>query len=245
MPPSIPHILWEPGLGFQIKQDIIMNKYYNQQNTPERLATAEGAIAIVQADPELAEALQTVGYKEEQFAVVRQLIDAASELETEQEVRLGAKVAATARVKALYDEIRRYFGDDRRLVRTALRDNRALYVKMRLHLRMRDRRNALVRQMVHFYDEVVQYPDVMLALEGQYIDLERFTIRREQLKDLVEAMQVQQHLEGKSIVASQNRREAMRQLDKWMGRFIRRARSAFDDNEEQLRKLGIGVKVRS
>lgn len=221
-----------------------MNKYYHRQSMPERLATAGGAIAIVQADPELAEALKTVGYQEEQFAEGSRRVDAAALLDIEQETCKGAQVAATARLKAIFQEMRRFYGDDKRLVRTALRDNEELFLELRLHLKMKSRQESLIRQMVHFYNEVVQHPVVIQALSDQYIGRERFTVRQGQIKVLVNALQVQQHLQGKAIVTQQKRREAMKELDVWMTDFIRMARAKFGNNAEQLRKLGIGVKIR-
>ena len=221
-----------------------MNKYYHEQSIPERLTTAEGTIAIVQADPELAEALKSVGYQDEQFAEGSRRVDAAAQLDIEQETCQGAQVAATARLNAIFQKVRRYYGDDRRLVRTALRGHEELYLELRLHLKMRGRRESLIRQMVHFYDEVVQHPVVIQALADQHIGMERFTVRQDQMKDLINALQVQQHLLGKASVTVQKRKAAMKELDIWMTDFIRMARARFGRNEEQLRKLGIGVKIR-
>ena len=222
-----------------------MNKYYHRQSIPERLATAGGSITIVQTDPELAEALKTVGYQDEQFAEGTRRVEAAALLETEQETQQGAQVAATARVNEIYQTVRRYFGDDRRLVRTAVRANDALYLELRLHLRMKKQREALIRQMIHFYEEVVQHPLVVQALADQFIATDRFVVRQNQLSELVTALQEQQFLQGKSVVTNRKRRAAMKELDAWMTDFIRMARATFGNNEEQLRKLGIGVKVRS
>lgn len=85
----------------------------------------------------------------------------------------------------------------------------------------------------------------MLALEEQHVAADRFQDRQQAVQELVAALQVQQHLQGQSFVATQKRKAAMSELDRWMAKFIKRARVAFDNNEEQLHKLGIGVKVRS
>ena len=221
-----------------------MNKYYHRQTIPERLVTAEGIISIVQADPELAEALKTVGYQEEHFSEAASLVENASVLEVEQEVRLGAQVAATERVNELMQVLSRHFANDRQLVRTALAEDRELYVELRLHLRLKANREARIRQMVHFYTEVVQHPIVLAALAEQHIVADRFTVRQGEIASLVEALNARQHLQGKAIVATQKRKAAMDELDAWMKVFIRRARVALDDDEEQIRKLGVGVRVK-
>lgn len=222
-----------------------MNNYYIKQNIPERLITAEGAIVIAQTDPELTEALKSVGYQEEHFAQANQLVESATSLATEQEVHRGAQVAATAAVTEAYDVVRRYFGDDRRLLRIALRSNRKLYLEMRLHIRAKNTRAASVQQMIHFYKEAIVHPDVVQALAEQHVASDRFAGRIEAVDALINALQVQQHLQGQVFVTTQKRREAMKALDDWMTTFIRDARYVFNENEEQLRKLGVGVRVKS
>lgn len=221
-----------------------MNKYYHRQTIPERLVTAEGIISIVQADPELAEALKTVGYEEEQFSEATMLVEQASTREVEQEVQLGAQVAATERVNELMQVLNRHFVNDRQLVRTALAENRELYVELRLHLRLQVNREARIRQMVHFYTEVVQHPTVLAALAEQHIAADRFIVRQGDIASLVEGLNIRQHLQGKAVVATQKRKAAMDKLDAWMKVFIRRARVALDGDEEQIRKLGVGVRVK-
>ena len=59
---------------------------------------------------------------------------------------------------------------------------------------------------------------------------------------LEEAMRIQQIRIGEAQVATQKRREAMKELDTWMSSFIGVARQVFKEDPKQLKKLGLVVK---
>ena len=217
-------------------------KTYNQSNIPERLDQAQEILAIAQSDPEISTVLADYGFAEARFAHGTQRLEAASLRETDQRAQLGAQVNATRTMNALLGSLRKKFRTDRRVAQTVLRDNPDLYQELRLHIKTATSREGFIRQAIHFYQEILVHADVMTALASEYNLTDAvFTARQEELNRLLEARQTQQLMKGKTQVATQQRRAAMKELDDYMNELIGVAKVAFKYNERQLRKLGLAV----
>ena len=220
--------------------------YYASKTIPERLTQAEEIIKTVSFDELIRTRLADKGYTESEFEEMQLLLGAAQKLETNQRVQLGKQAAATKILKELTQAIRLKFVSDRRITRFALKNNSALIEELRLRIATERNREALVRQMTHFYEEVVKYNDLVALLTTEYnLTLELLTMRMVEVTALADAMQQQQYQIGEARVATQQRREAMNQLDSWMRAFIGTARQAFRGEEENLKKLRIHVQARS
>jgi len=221
-------------------------KYYGKKNTPERLSQAEELILSVSIDEELRTRLAVVGYSETHFTHVHELLDAAKRLETNQQVQLGKQTAATNTLVARTQSMRLKFISDRKITRHVLKNNQALAEELRIHIKTKKGREALIRQMTHFYEEVIIYEALMRELAEEYnLTIELFRIRLEDVNRLMQAIQAQQYQKGVFRTATQERREAMQQLDAWMSRFIKMARLVFYGEEEKLRKLHIHSRPRN
>ena len=217
-------------------------KTYNQSNIAERLNQAQEIIALAQEDPEINTVLAEFGFIESRFNDGAIRLEAASSRETEQRAQIGAQMAATRTLNELYTAVRRKFVTDRRVAQTVLRDNPELYEELRLHLSISQTREGFIRQAIHFYQEIMVHTDVMNALASEYNLSETvFAARQQELNALIEARQTQQLMIGKSRVATQLRRAAMKELDIYMNELIGVARVAFKNNERHLRKLGLAV----
>ena len=220
-------------------------KYYSNKSIPERLTHVEEIITTVAIDEAIRSQLATKGYAESQFAEVQQLLGDAQRLETNQQVQLGKQTAATNRLNDLTQVIRLKFVGDRRMARHVLKKDRLLAEELRLHLGTKTGREALIRQMTHFYEEVVKYPALMDQLTAGYnLTVELFADRLKEVGALMQAIQEQQYQIGQVRVATSQRKEAMRQLDDWMSAFIGSARQAFRSEKESLEKLRIHVRSR-
>ncbi len=221
-------------------------KYYVKKNTPERLSQAEELIASVSIDEELRIRLAAVGYSETCFARVNELLEVAKRLETNQQVQLGKQTAATSTLIARTQSMRLKFVSDRKITRHVLRGNPALFEELRLHIKTKKGREALIRQMTHFYEEVIMYDALMSELAEEFnLTVELFKTRLEGVNRLMQAIQIQQYQKGVFRTVTHERREAMKQLDTWMTRFIGMARQVFYGEEENLRKLHIHSRSRT
>ena len=221
--------------------------YYQSRPVSERLNNAREIIDIVQSDPELSEPLAQFGYSETEFVEAARRLEAASTLEVNQEAMLGAQVAATNALTQAIRVMKSAFSADRRFLQAILRDRISLVEELRLHIRMKDKRDAFVRQAIHFYEEAIRHSEVQALILAEYnMTPEAFYATRiTQLTSLLEAMRIQQYQLGQARVATQQRRQAMGELDEWVRGFIRTARYAFRGNERQLRKLGLAVSLPS
>jgi len=221
-------------------------KYYSTKSIPARLTHAEEIITTVAVDESIRGRLESTGYTESRFQEVKGLLEEAQRLETNQQVQLGKQTSATSTLNELTQVIRLKFVGDRRITRYVLKKDSVLVEELRLHLNTKKGREALIRQMTHFYEEVVKYPELMVKLSADYnLTAELFASRREEVGTLIQAIQVQQYQVGLSRAATQERQEAMQELDTWMSAFIGVARVVFRGEETSLQKLRIHVQPRS
>lgn len=221
-------------------------KYYSTKSIPSRLTHAEEIITTVAVDEAIRGRLEATGYTESRFQEVQGLLEQAQQLETNQQVQLGKQTSATSALNELTQVIRLKFVGDRRITRHVLKKDPLLTEELRLHLNTKKRREALIRQMTHFYEEVVKYPELMVKLSAGYnLTAELFATRREEIGTLIQAIQVQQYQVGQARVATRDRQEAMKELDAWMSAFIGMARQVFRGEKANLEKLRIHVQPRS
>ena len=221
-------------------------KYYGKKNIPERLSHAEEMIKSVSVDEALGRRLATVGYTDVQFTRVHNLLAVAQRLETNQRVQVGKQTAATHRLIARTQSMRLKFVGDRKIVRHVLKGNPSLSDELRLHIKTQKGREALIRQMTHFYESVVAHEVLMGELAREYnLTAALFAVRLQDVSVLAAAMQAQRYQIGQVRVATRDRQEAMEQLDRWMAAFIGMARQVFRGEEENLRKLRIYSRRRS
>ena len=218
-------------------------KYYGQKNIPERLSHAEEILVTVAVDEVLKNRLAVAGYTDIRFNEVHQLLVSAQRLETNQQVQMGKQTSATSALKDRTRTVRLKFVSDRRMIRHALRGDKSLSEELRLHIRTKESREALIRQMTHFYEEVVKQETLMMTLETEFnLTAALFSHRMQGVEALAQAMQAQQYQIGLVREATRERQEAMKELDAWMRAFIGMTRQVFRDEEANLRKLNVYVK---
>lgn len=221
-------------------------KYYAKKNIPGRLVQAREIIITVATDEAIRNSLASTGYTESRFQEMQKLLGNAERLETNQQVQLGRQTAATQRLNTLMQSMLLKFVGDRKIVRHVLKGNAALSEELRMHIKTEKRKEALVRQMTHFYEEVVKHPALMEHLRSEFnLTAELFKMRLGDVDAIKSAMHVQQYRMGLFHVATRNRQEAMKRLDTWMSAFIGMARQAFRGKEEYLTKLSIHVRSKS
>ena len=102
------------------------------------------------------------------FKKYKGCLEEAQRLETNQQVQLGKQTSATSTLNELTQVIRLKFVGDRRITRYVLKRDPVLAEELRLHLNTKKSREALIRQMTHFYEEVVKYPELMVKLSAGY-----------------------------------------------------------------------------
>ena len=219
-------------------------KYYVNKSIPARLNQAEEMLGIASTDPEISEELARYGLEASRFEEGRAYLAEASARETDQRTLLGAQVASTKIMEKNFQRFSKKFVTDRRMVQTVVPSDDPLFVELRLHLKTEASREGLLRQAIHFYQEVGAHEAVGALLNTEYgLSASAFDVRRDELSALLQFMQKQQLLIGQARVATRLRKEAMEELDAWMGEFISIARVAFKGNQQQLTKLGVAVRT--
>ena len=217
--------------------------YYARKSIPERLMQASTIIRTVAVDESIRQRLARKGYKETEFSEMLGLLESAQRHETNQQIQLGRQTAATKALKALTKSMLMKFVGDRKIVRHVLKGDPALFNELRLHIKTQKSKEALIRQMSHFYEEVVKHSALMERLASEF-NLTAVLLRRrlEDVGTLMNAFHTQQYQAGQYHMATRDRQVAMKKLDTWMSGFIGFARQAFRGEEEYLAKLSIHVK---
>ena len=214
--------------------------YYKQRRIGERLNFAKEFIALIETDPVISERMGQFNYSTERLAEGRALIAAAVRVDLDRRVKIGQQTAATGALNDLLHEMRLTFNSDRKIARTLLRNDKQMAGELRLVIATDTNRAVFLQQARHFYEQVFAHESVKnLFLTYFNITPEVFDGRMQNLEALESAMQVQQERIGEARVATQVRRNAMKELDNWMAAAILVARQVFKDDKSWLVKLGI------
>ena len=218
-------------------------KYYSEKSIGARLQQAEEAIIIGQTDSELTEALADRGYTEAVFGDGATRVAAVKAIDAIKREQLGLQVVATTAVDTAYRTLRISFTTDRRIVRLASVDNPDYIAQLRLNERLSAAISDFVLQAAHFYAKVKEHPEVMTLVQERYnIGIDVLDARLAEIAALEEALRNQQFLVGQLRKVTQERRDAMDEVDVWMRGFIATARIVFNGDRGSLQKLGITVR---
>ena len=218
-------------------------KYYSEKSIGDRLQQAEEAIIIGQTNPELSEVLADKGYTEVIFADGAQRVAAVQSFDALKREQLGAQVVATAAMNMAYRSSRRSLDTDRRIARLAVGDHEVYAVQLRLYEKTASKVADFILQARHFYSKVKEHPEVMTLIQERYnLTIEVLDKRLAEVAVLEEALRDQQYIIGQMRAVTQQRREAMDQVDAWMRDFNATARIAFQGDLPKLQKLGIHVR---
>ena len=214
--------------------------YYFRRTIPGRITGSQKTILIARSEPDLSAALERFGYTDTSYDEGYRLYEIVRDAEERRLRQLGLQVAATDAYNALYRTLRLTFDADRKIARLLLRDEPELYTTFRLHIRTVKSRTAFRIQAAHLYEQMRDYIDVIPQFSSRFnLTLPIIEERLADLDRLDALAQQQQRSIGETLIATEERRVALRALDRWMKDFISVARVAFRDQASRLRKLGI------
>lgn len=215
---------------------------YLRRSIVNRLTLTKEAIKIVLEDSVLTSVFARNGYPAERLAVGLELEENARGLHSKQQLALGNRIQATKLVESLSAVVHTRFRDDRRVAQVALGGTPEVFEGLRLSGQIETRREELVRQAQHFYQEIQALPDILDMLGVYNLTVDVFNNRLQHVEALADAMQTQQHLRGEATVTTQRRREAMDTLDDWTVEFLSTARNVLRKDPKQLNKLGLPIR---
>ena len=215
---------------------------YSRLTPRERLSFSEEAITIAQSDPVLSEAFAEEGFTEARFQAGLAKQQIALDLQISQDVEYGIRLAATGALDALFVKVRNAFIADRGIAKIALQRSPGLFERLNMVGPAERKREFLLQQVRHFYQEVLADQDVVTILSQYSLTPDVLENRRQDIAALVIAMREQQRQFAEAQLATRRRRTAMADLDDWMYKFVFIAKRVFKNDPKQLEKLGIPVK---
>ena len=215
---------------------------YSKLSTLERLSFSEEAIAIAQSDPVLKDVFEEEGFTEARFQIGLAKQQVALGLQIDQQIEYSSRLEATGKLDALFENVRSSFINDRNIAKIALQRAPGLFERLRLIGPAASKREFLLQQVRHFYQEILADENVAGILAGYSLSAEVLQGRQQDVEALVLAMQNQQRQRAEAQLATRRRRAAMADLDDWMYRFLFVAKRLLKNDPKQLEKLGIPVK---
>ena len=231
---------WRNGSG--PRSSTVM--YYIEQPVSMRLFFSDEALTIAQRDLVIAEGLTRYGYGAERIARGRAIYEAAYIAYTRRQTMYAAQLQATDLVKTLQADFRTVFYIDRVLVKGMVGKKRSDLEPFGLNDAISRKRVNLIDQGRRFYKAVRKDTELLQRLDYLYkIPTSVFDTRLERMHELVAAIRKQQVSRAEAQLATQRRRESMKELDTWMSGLIAIARVVFSEDRKQLEKLGISVKT--
>ena len=213
---------------------------YLNRPIPDRLAAVDLAVKNALADPDLLTALTAWSYDAAKLNAGQALHDAALALHLDTDRERGEAVSATAALHSARDAAEKTYMQHVKVARVAL-DDPGLRRDLGLD---GPREKALLPwldQARNFYRSALAKPDVVTALTAFGMDALTLQAGADALDAVYAAHNARADESGEAQSSTEARDAALAAMDRWMGDFLRVARVAFEDDPQQLERLGIQV----
>lgn len=211
---------------------------YLHRTIAERLAAVELAITNALADPDLLAPLAEWSYNEDKLNAGQAIHDAALALHIDADREHGEAVSATAALHAAREAANKVYMKHVKVARVALDDPGHLR-DLGLKGRREDALLAWLDQARNFYRSALAKPEVLAELTVFGMDETKLQDGSDAIDAVYAARNVREDEAGEAQTATEHRDAALAVMDRWMGKFIRVARVAFEDDPQQLERLGI------
>ena len=213
---------------------------YLDQPIPDRLAAVDLAVKNVLREPDLLAALTPWSYDAVKLGAGQALHDAALALHLTTDRERGEAVSATAALHAARDAAYKTYMQHVKVARVAL-DDPGLRRDLGLDGPREKALLAWLDQARNFYRSALAKPDVVTALTPFGMDALALQAGSDAVEAVYAARNVREDEAGEAQTATEARDAALAALDRWMGDFLQVARVAFEDDPQQLERLGVQV----
>lgn len=205
----------------------------------DRLLAAQLAIDNAISDTEVKTALAEYGYDETRLGEGKTLLDTTNQLQQTQQKEYGDQYEATDVLKQAHKAADKEYMKFVKIARIALKSEHAVTKKLDLDGIRKKTFSGWVGQARQFYlnalgDSIVV--EKMAAYGVTQVKLENGKILLEQAEA---ANAAQKKEKGEAQQATQERDQAMDNLEEWLSDFIVIARIALEEKPQLLEKLGI------
>lgn len=204
-----------------------------------RLESARLALVNARTERELLDSLAEYGYDEARLQQGQGLYERAVTVWQSQQQRQSQRRAATAALKRADATVARAYMRSVRLCRAIYRDDPVIYRALGLSGSRARTFARRVAQMRLFYTTALGSPEILAALAAYGVSESKLQ-EDFALVAMLETARSQRELENGAVQdATQSRREALTELERWMRDFVVIARLALEENPQRLEMLGL------
>ena len=190
------------------------------------------------ANPAVMKKLVALGYDRKSIVAGQQLLNSMRNQQQERELGENSQKLSTQRVQQARQTADAQYMIHLKLARLIVPADSQAWNDMKLGGRRRRDMAGWLMQTQAFYQYAPAVAD-LLARRG--ITADELAQARAMVEAVAEARVEQNRCKGHKQVAKVRRDEEREAMKQWMGKFIRAARYAFQDDKQQLEVLGIVV----
>ena len=213
---------------------------YLTQPIPDRLAAVDLAVRNALAEPDLLAALTPWSYDAVKLGAGQALHDAALALHLDADRERGEAVSATAALHDARDAAHTTYMQHVKVARVALTDP-GLQRDLGLDGPREKALLGWLDQARNFYRSALAKPDVVTALTPFGMDAITLQAGADAVDAVYTVRNAREDESGEAQTSTEQRDAALAAMDRWMGDFLRVARVAFEDEPQQLERLGVQV----
>lgn len=224
-----------PTNQFLTKPHMIMKN----QTIDGKLLFAQNAITNAMNTPEISDSLAVFGYDQNMLTQGQALYSAASGLHEKQGKEYGEQFAATDALTLAKALANKNYMVHIKIARVALRGDRGAAASLELAGERKESLSGWLKQAKAFYANALSTPSVLEALGRFGITTEKLQAGQTLVLDVETKFNTQLKETGEAQVATQQRDEALDDLQEWMSDFTAISRIALEGESQYLEVLGI------
>ena len=208
---------------------------------PEFFAGVRLILKNVQEQPQIAAALDALGYDAAAMQVLQSLLDTAVSLSDTQIKEYGEQHAATQAFNASFEQADKAYAAHRKLAKIAFKTDAQRQTDLHLNDRKPQLFTPWYEQARHFYTALLADTAAQTQLAKYKITLEALQAAQAEVEQTMTMKTSQEREKGEAQAATQERNVAIAALDEWVADFKVVARIALEDNPQLLEALGLGA----
>lgn len=194
-----------------------------------------------QTQPDIAAALDGLGYDAAAIQEGQTLLETARALYDAQIKEYGEQHAATQTFLDASKQADKTYAAHRRLAKIAFKKDPQRQTDLRLTERKPRVFNPWYEQARHFYTALLADADAQTRLARYKITSETLQAAQSQVEQTFTLNTIQEQEKGEAQAATQQRNAAIEALDEWLSDFKTVARIALEDNPQLLESLKLGA----
>ncbi len=190
--------------------------------------------------PDIAAALDTMGYDAAVIQAGQDLLNTARSLHDAQIKEYGEQHAATQAFVDASKQADKTYAAHRRLAKIAFKRDAQRQTDLLLNDRKAKAFNLWYEQARHFYTALLADTTAQTQLARYKITLETLQAAQSQVEQVFALNSTQEQEKGEAQAATQQRNTAIEALDEWLSEFKVVARIALEDSPQLLQALNLG-----